>query len=166
MKSVCAKSACQACSVTTRTPRRCRVGARPALEHEPVVGGLLRCSVAIARAASNSSGVMGLLTLPHQMESWMPGVSSRYLSFGLRPVRSPVLAHDRAVAGEPALAGGERSLDELSGREIPVGVCPGQVEFGAPDGGHPAGLLESVLDAGTGRVPLAPIHAGFGGGAL
>src|SRR5262245_5297813 len=33
---------------------------------------------------------MGMLTLPHQILSWIDDTSSRYLSLVLRPVRSPV----------------------------------------------------------------------------
>ena len=91
IKSVLAKSECHACSVTTRTPSRC-VGsapAKPSKTYRPSC--LLRCLVAICSQSANCSGVMGWLTLPHQILSWIPGVSSRYLSLGQRPVKVPVL---------------------------------------------------------------------------
>ena len=46
------------------------------------------------------------------MLSWMPGVSSRYLSFGLRPVRSPVEQHRAPLAaanGALCCSTGERT---------------------------------------------------------
>src|SRR3954469_10854539 len=46
--------------------------------------------MAVSRAQSKLGEVMGMLTLPHQILSWMEATSSRYLSLGLRPVRSPV----------------------------------------------------------------------------
>src|SRR3954468_24913740 len=59
---------------------------------------------------------MGMLTLPHQILSWIADTSSRYLSLGLRPVRSPVrhtsAPMDASLPSPPATARSTSSADD------------------------------------------------------
>ena len=83
------------------------------------------CSMPIRRAVSNCSGVMGWLTLPHQMLSWTAGVSSSHLSVGERPVRSPVITTSAPLsASRPSPLARARSIG--SGAERFVRARPAE----------------------------------------
>src|SRR4051812_1631049 len=77
--------------------------------------------MAVSRAQSKLGEVMGMLTLPHQILSWMEATSSRYLSLGLRPVRSPVRQTKAPLeASLPSPAAMARSTSSAEDRLVRV----------------------------------------------
>ncbi len=87
---VWANRACQALSETTRTASR-SAGSAPAKASITYrLGAAERCSRSRAPRASWLDSSMGWLIAPHQMRSSLWGSRTTNLSFGDRPVWTPV----------------------------------------------------------------------------